>query len=63
MFDNEPKGGAEDVFSLGFTIIASILGFGIAGVTTFLFFTREVEPMAKEAYDAHNAKDSAYIAA
>ena len=57
-FDGEPKGGVEEVFGLGFSIISAILGFAIAGATGFLFYTNEIMNRAGK----EDVKDSSYVA-
>ncbi len=57
-FDGEPKGGVEEVFGLGFSIITAILGFAIAGATGFVYYTNEIMNRSGK----EDVKDSSYEA-
>lgn len=47
------------MFSLGFNIISAVLGFGLAGFTGYLYFTREMNQDAKDG----DSKATSYVAA
>lgn len=60
-FDNGPKGEMDDYFSTGFSIIAAIVGLGIAGFTGYLFYTNEVI-FRRSTKDIEGNEQTAYVA-
>ncbi len=51
----------DDYFSTGFSIIAAIVGLGIAGFTGYLFYTNEVI-FRRSTKDIEGNEQTAYVA-